>query len=703
MSACIAGVKGAGAPSSCDKDVARAVELARGANAPFCTPPRLVWSTSSAKATPAGVEVGLAEGTVYVVVPPFPLRRRTLAFVPCDTPATGDGRHRGRNDGSGDETAAPDDDVVLVQPDPLPPPACAPAADIATTQRGLIPLDPTARHGALSYIMDESCTPFTSLLATLRAAGFVRVAGRAALLHKTHSLLWVKHLLPSMVDQALQLSPPYRRVNHFPGTHALGRKDKLCLLLRRAGLRWRDGAGPTCAQRDARAAAWAALTPESWLLPQDAEECMRAVRQPRGGSVDADPLFIVKPTNQAGGRGIFLLRGGSEAAVATLLASGAALAEPAKCTHVVQRYMANPYVLDGRKFDLRLYVVVTSFDPVRLYLYREGLVRLAAAPYRRTTTTTAAAAAAGADAGASPGATVLADVDDLRAHLTNFTVSKAATAGEGQGEGETKWSLSSLEAYLTAMGHNWPATLERIHELLRRVFVSVTPDVRAELRASAARRARRTSSSPLAASPPLPPPAASSHATTDGTSPFFEIFGVDVLLTWDDEGDRGDGDSTHCRRGATLRPVLLEVNIMPSLSTHYSLFDQRVKANFIADVLTLVGMSPPPATHRTATAAAATGQRTASTAGTCEDATAGDAFLQSIADRGVLQVCLATEEERRRANNFTRLLPTRDSADKYASLTAAAAPESDAAGVAVAAAPCNLDAVLSAWLASTTM
>ena len=48
----------------------------------------------------------------------------------------------------------------------------------------------------------------------------------------------------------------------------------------------------------------------------------------------------------------------------------------------VSRYIDNPLLLDGKKFDLRLYVVVTSFDPLRLYLYEEGLCRIATVDYQ---------------------------------------------------------------------------------------------------------------------------------------------------------------------------------------------------------------------------------------------------------------------------------------------------------------------------------
>ncbi len=48
---------------------------------------------------------------------------------------------------------------------------------------------------------------------------------------------------------------------------------------------------------------------------------------------------------------------------------------------VVQEYLHEPLLLDGYKFDLRMYVLVTSFNPLEAFVYDEGFARLSTVLY----------------------------------------------------------------------------------------------------------------------------------------------------------------------------------------------------------------------------------------------------------------------------------------------------------------------------------
>ena len=48
---------------------------------------------------------------------------------------------------------------------------------------------------------------------------------------------------------------------------------------------------------------------------------------------------------------------------------------------VVQTYLDNPFLINERKWDMRTYVLVTSVHPLRVYMYRDGLVRFASSKY----------------------------------------------------------------------------------------------------------------------------------------------------------------------------------------------------------------------------------------------------------------------------------------------------------------------------------
>lgn len=48
---------------------------------------------------------------------------------------------------------------------------------------------------------------------------------------------------------------------------------------------------------------------------------------------------------------------------------------------IVSLYLDKPLLINNKKFDMRMYVVVTSFNPLRVYFYHEGLARFATEEY----------------------------------------------------------------------------------------------------------------------------------------------------------------------------------------------------------------------------------------------------------------------------------------------------------------------------------
>lgn len=86
--------------------------------------------------------------------------------------------------------------------------------------------------------------------------------------------------------------------------------------------------------------------------------------------------WIVKPVASSRGRGIFLAKTPDE--IQSHIASDEQV--------VASRYISDPLCIDGHKCDIRIYVAVTSFNPLIIYLYEEGLVRIATVRYSTPTT-----------------------------------------------------------------------------------------------------------------------------------------------------------------------------------------------------------------------------------------------------------------------------------------------------------------------------
>jgi tubulin polyglutamylase TTLL6/13 len=63
--------------------------------------------------------------------------------------------------------------------------------------------------------------------------------------------------------------------------------------------------------------------------------------------------------------------------------------------------MAKPYLIDGLKFDLRIYALIYGVDPLRVFVFKEGLARFATQEY----------------VGPQKG-----NLDNLLMHLTNYAI-----------------------------------------------------------------------------------------------------------------------------------------------------------------------------------------------------------------------------------------------------------------------------------------
>lgn len=77
--------------------------------------------------------------------------------------------------------------------------------------------------------------------------------------------------------------------------------------------------------------------------------------------------WIMKPAAKSRGRGIQVIND----------ISSVIYGEPM----IMQRYLKNPLLLNGYKFDLRIYVLVTSVNPLEMFIYKEGFGRFSTVPY----------------------------------------------------------------------------------------------------------------------------------------------------------------------------------------------------------------------------------------------------------------------------------------------------------------------------------
>ena len=176
-------------------------------------------------------------------------------------------------------------------------------------------------------------------------------------------------------------------------------------------------------------------------------------------------------------------------------------------------------------------------DPLKIYIYNEGLVRFASEPYQ---------------AGLK---------GSKFSHLTNYSINKknenfVQNKNSEEQDVGNKWSLSALQAHLSKLGINMTLMWGKIYDAVIKSLISVESSLHTcGSRKTAAQGAGSRSNC-------------------------FELFGYDIML---------DSD---------LNPWILEVNLAPSLTADSPL-DYHIKSNLVVDLFNLAGIRRPVAKKRT--------------------------------------------------------------------------------------------------------
>ncbi|KAJ1499896.1 putative tubulin polyglutamylase ttll9 [Coelomomyces lativittatus] len=116
------------------------------------------------------------------------------------------------------------------------------------------------------------------------------------------------------------------------------------------------------------------LISRSFVLPQEHALFQEEFKRHPG------TVWIMKPVGKAQGRGIFLINKMSQVngwrKDPRLMARGEN-GEPAEGpeAYIVQKYIEKPYLIGGKKFDIRSYALVTSWNPLVIYIHRHAFCR----------------------------------------------------------------------------------------------------------------------------------------------------------------------------------------------------------------------------------------------------------------------------------------------------------------------------------------
>ncbi|KAK9881051.1 hypothetical protein WA026_014395 [Henosepilachna vigintioctopunctata] len=211
----------------------------------------------------------------------------------------------------------------------------------------------------------------------------------------------------------------FQKINHFPGMLEICRKDLLARNLNRM-LR--------LFPKDYN------FFPKTWCFPADLGEALTYSR------LRKNKTFILKPDAGSQGRGIIVTK---------------TLKDVRPCDRgICQVYINRPFLIDGYKFDLRVYTLITSCDPLRIYVFKEGLVRFATSRYKEPNGV---------------------NISNVFMHLTNYAVNKHSRTYNQDTEVGSKRKLSWLNNYLHNLGQDSDLLWSKIDDVIIKTIISAWP------------------------------------------------------------------------------------------------------------------------------------------------------------------------------------------------------------------------------------
>eukprot|EP00882_Tetradesmus_deserticola_P025697 GHRQ01028251.1.p1 GENE.GHRQ01028251.1~~GHRQ01028251.1.p1 ORF type:complete len:390 (+),score=126.37 GHRQ01028251.1:177-1346(+) len=199
--------------------------------------------------------------------------------------------------------------------------------------------------------------------------------------------------------RAVPLLTPGQLVSAVPGMYSLTKKRRLSSTLSAAYGEH----------------AWQ-LVPQSYSLPAELQQWRAWLDEQAAAGADPGPWML--KTAQHLGKGLVLLPG-----EAAHTAAQQPRLPSAKPFVLAQRYVSNPLLINGCKFGIRLWLLVTGVDPFTCYLHRQGLVLFSTDRYDLDSLSDDEGAAA-------------------RGHITNYA----------QNVNGNVWSLDMLKQHLGEQG-----------------------------------------------------------------------------------------------------------------------------------------------------------------------------------------------------------------------------------------------------------